>query len=256
MAAVLFIAVPHPAPAQPAPAVYVVGEELTYNVRFSFIDLGQIRITTLRKASGDGYEGHITRASISSYKTIPFLSAEAVFESVVDTASFSRAFLGKSREGDDWSFSRYTFDYRRGVGLLEVGSRDSIITKRDSIALSEKVQDGLSLFFFARRHLLSNAVYTVPTVIREKKARTTIDFRTEREPVEIDAVDYPVDTRHFVGDADFVGFYGLTGSFEGWFSNDAARIPIMAKMQVFVGNVTIELMEWKRAGWTPPRGED
>jgi hypothetical protein len=25
---------------------------------------------------------------------------------------------------------------------------------------------------------------------------------------------------------------------------------------VFIGNVTIELMEYKRTGWTPPRGKD
>jgi hypothetical protein len=28
----------------------------------------------------------------------------------------------------------------------------------------------------------------------------------------------------------------------------------MAKMKVIIGSVTIELMEAKRAGWKPPRG--
>jgi hypothetical protein len=47
----------------------------------------------------------------------------------------------------------------------------------------------------------------------------------------------------------------LTGDFEGWFSNDEARVPILAKMKVILGSITIELMRWKRAGWTPPRAE-
>lgn len=256
MAAVLFFAVALPALAQPMPTSYQVGEELTYNVRFSFIDLGQITISTVREVSAGGYRGYFTSARIASYKSIPFVSANAVFESVVDSGSFSRTFLGKSREGDDWAFSRYTFLYDRGIGVLELGAHDSVITKRDTIALTSKVQDGLSLFFYARERLFDGKPSTVPTIIREKKAQTTIDFRTERESVEIDIVDYPVDTQHFLGSADFVGFYGLTGSFEGWFSNDAARVPIMAKMQVFIGNVTIELMEYKRAGWVPPRGKD
>jgi hypothetical protein len=255
MAAVLFIAVPLPAAAQTMPAMYQPGEELTYNVRFSFIDLGQIKITTVREVSGGGYRGVLTTANIASYKSIPFVSAQAVFESVVDSGSFSRSFLGRSREGDDWSFSRYTFLYDRGIGLLEIGTNDTVVARRDTLALTTKVQDGLSLFYFAREHLFAGTPLTVPTIIREKKAQTTIDFRTERESVEIDAVEYPIDTQHFVGNADFVGFYGLTGSFEGWFSNDAARVPIMAKMQVFIGNVTIELIKWKRSGWTPPQAK-
>ncbi len=256
MAAVLFVAVPRMAAAQPVPTVYQVGEELTYNVRFSFIDLGQIKIKTVRQVTGDGYHGYFTSANIASYKSIPFVSAEAIFESTVDSGSFSRAFLGRSREGDDWSFARYTFQYDRGVGLLELGPRDTLITRRDSIALTGKVQDGLSVFFWAREYLFSGKVLTAPCIISEKKTRATVDFRTEQESVEIDAVDYPVDTQHFIGSGDFVGFYGLTGAFEGWFSNDAARVPIQAKMQVFIGNVTIELMEYKRTGWTPPRGKD
>jgi hypothetical protein len=255
MAAVLFIAVPPAAGEQTGQGVYVVGEELTYNVRFSFIDLGQIKIRTLRQVSAAGFQGYVTRADIASYKSIPFVSAQAVFESVVDTGSFSRTFLGKSREGDDWAFSRYTFHYDRGVGILEIGSNDTVITKRDTLQLSSRVQDGLSLFFYAREHLFAGVPKSVPTIIREKMARTTIDFRTERESVEIDLVEYPVDTQHFIGEADFVGFYGLTGAFEGWFSNDSARVPIKASMQVLIGNVTIELMEYRRPGWAPPRGK-
>ena len=50
------------------------------------------------------------------------------------------------------------------------------------------------------------------------------------------------------GNAEFVGIFGLTGEFSGWFWNDDARIPIVAKMQVIIGSVTIELMSWKRPG--------
>jgi hypothetical protein len=30
----------------------------------------------------------------------------------------------------------------------------------------------------------------------------------------------------------------------------------MAKMKVIIGSVTIELMQWKRPGWNPPRAKD
>jgi hypothetical protein len=70
---------------------------------------------------------------------------------------------------------------------------------------------------------------------------------------EVDAIKYPVDVVHFEGEAGFVGIFGLTGGFEGWFSNDAAQVPILARMKVILGSVKIELIKWKRAGWTPPR---
>jgi len=48
------------------------------------------------------------------------------------------------------------------------------------------------------------------------------------------------------------GNYGLSGKFEGWFSDDDAHIPIKAKMNVYVGSVVIELVKWKRGSWNPP----
>jgi hypothetical protein len=118
-----------------------------------------------------------------------------------------------------------------------------------------KENDGLSLFFFARDKLLSGQQFNVPTLIKEQKANSFLDFRNERTSVEVDAIDYPVDVVHFDGHLDFVGIFGLTGGFEGWFSNDEARVPIMAKMKVLIGSVTVELMKWNRQGWTPPRGQ-
>jgi hypothetical protein len=66
-------------------------------------------------------------------------------------------------------------------------------------------------------------------------------------------VNYPIMTTHFDGTANWTGVYGLTGSFEGWFSDDAARVPIKAKMKVYIGSVTLELQSWKRGNWQPPK---
>ncbi len=96
----------------------------------------------------------------------------------------------------------------------------------------------------------------IPAIVKEEKVNTFIDFTNKRETVEVDAIEYPVDVVEFEGKAEFVGIFGLTGDFEGWFSNDEARVPIVAKMKVIIGSVTLELMEWKRPGWIPPRGVD
>jgi len=234
--------------------VLVEGEELTYNVRYGFIDLGQVKIKTVKRVRSNGVDAYQAIAYIDSYKKIPFVDLHAVFESHIDSSVFSHYFFGKSKDGENWDFGRYRYDYMKKFVFLEAGSRDTIVQKRDTLKLDGSTQDGLSLFFFARDQLYSNRKQGIPAIVKEKKVNTTIDFFGKRKSVEYDLVDYPVDVIGFEGQMEFTGIFGLTGDFEGWFSNDEARVPILAKMKVILGSVTIELMSWNRPGWKPPKG--
>jgi hypothetical protein len=242
-------------PAEPS-AVFAEGEDLIYNVRYGFLDLGQVRIKTVKKVDYNGSPAYHTIAYIDSYKKIPFVNLHAVFESIIDTGFFSHYFLGKSRDGEYWSFGRYYYNYGAKQAFLEFGGRDTIVEHRDTLVLDGRTQDGLSLFFYARKHLLSGKRHRIPAIVKEKKVFTHIDFSGKRKSVEQDFIDYPVDAVGFEGTMEFTGIFGLTGDFEGWFSNDAARVPIVAKMKVILGSVTIELMQWTRSGWVPPRAKE
>ncbi len=237
------------------PMAFVEGEELVYNVRYTFINLGQVRIKTVGRVSADGHQAVFTKAFIDSYKGVPFVDLHAVFESTIDSAFFSRHFMGKVKQDAVWDFSRYHFEYDRNRVIMEMGQQDTVVSKRDTTDVNVPYQDGLSLFFYARYQLFSGKRFAVPTLIKENKSITHIDFGSKSSSVEIDAVEYPIDVVPFDGKMDFVGIFGLTGGFEGWFSNDDARVPILAKMKVLIGSVTIELMEWKRPGWSPPKAK-
>jgi hypothetical protein len=82
---------------------------------------------------------------------------------------------------------------------------------------------------------------------------TVINFAGTIGKQTIDAVDYPIRTVYLNADANWTGIYGLSGRAEGWFSDDDARIPIVAKMNVYVGAVRLELVKWKRGSWQPPK---
>ena len=71
--------------------------------------------------------------------------------------------------------------------------------------------------------------------------------------IEINASSYPIKSLYFNGTANWTGIYGLTGKFEGWFSDDEARIPVKAKMKLYVGNANIELVKWSRGNCTATR---
>ncbi len=239
----------------PASHVLVEGEELVYNVRYAIVDLGQVKIRVLSKTQTPDYLAYHSVANINSYRGVPFVELAATYESDMDSVVYSYAFVGKNKEGKVWDFARYKFEYDNKRVLVEKGRKDTIVERRDTMSIDRHMQDGLSLFFYARDQLFSGKRMNIPCFVAEQKVNTYIDFsRHERKSVDLDAVDYPVDVIGFDGSAEFVGIYGLTGDFEGWFSNDEARIPIIAKMKVILGSVTLELVSWKRPGWTPPRG--
>ncbi len=232
------------------------GEELVYNVRYAFIDLGQVRIRTGKNVKSDGSVTVQTKGFIDSYDGVPFADLHATYESWIDTAIFTRRFVGKAKDSDEWRFSRYVFDYEQVRVLMESGKKDTIVSQRDTMTITPPMQDGLSLLFSARKHVHSRRAMNIPAIIERKNVNTYINFTGKRTSVEIDAVEYPIDVIEFEGIAEFVGIFGLTGDFEGWFSNDNARVPIMANMKVIIGSITLELMEWKRAGWAPPRAKE
>lgn len=259
LVAVGFLFFPAPAAqavAQSAPpdSVFQVGEELSYNVSYGSFDIGRVRITTLDRVTSGGRVAHKAIAYIDSYKGIPFVDLHSVYSSQIDQGAYSTLFNARMKEDEGWREWTYRFDYpRRSVFIDEGFWKQNTIVRRDTLRLDTLSQDGLSLFFLARKYLYSHQKMIVPTYVREKRGKTAIDFDGELSKEEIDAVGYPIDVIHFEGEAKFVGVFGLTGGFEGWFSNDAARVPVLAKMKVIIGNIRIELISWKRAGWTPPR---
>ncbi|MBI3193079.1 MAG: DUF3108 domain-containing protein [Ignavibacteriae bacterium] len=237
--------------------LFQVGEELTYNVSYAFIDIGQVRIKIVDKFQENGYTLYSAIAYIDSYKGVPFVDLHTIYESKISPPLCSDWFRARTKDENKWWHITYEMDYdKRSMDIKQGEFGTEAISKQQTLVLDTFFQDGLSLFFFARSRVRYKHTVTIPTIIQEQKVNTFLNFMNERTSEEIDAVDYPIDVVHFDGRADFVGIFGMTGEFEGWFSNDEARVPILAKMKVLIGNVRIELMKWKRAGWNPPRGED
>ncbi len=235
-------------------SLFQVGEELTYNVSYAFLDIGQVRIKVLDKIKEHGLVAYKALARMDSYKGIPFVNLHTTYESIISESLYTTWFRGRTKVDSAWRAVEYKFDYSTHRVYIEHGNEgNENITKRDTLEIQSFFQDGLSMFYHARSNVRTSQTMTVPVVVSEKKGNTKLHFSNQRSQEKIDAVSYPIDVVHFDGKADFVGVFGLTGEFEGWFSNDIARVPILAKMKVILGNIRIELMKWKRDGWVPPK---
>ncbi|MFY7999604.1 MAG: DUF3108 domain-containing protein [Candidatus Kapaibacteriota bacterium] len=243
------------APLRSFAQMFQPGEVLEYEVSYLGILLGTIKMTVERADTLRGNNVVKAKADIDTAPGIPFVEFHSVFETWMDaSAQHSHQFLSSSKTKNGWEYTRYDFLPLAGKIHVEEGIKTTKQKEYD-ILTTKRWNDGLSLFFFAREFVKSGRYVSVPTAINSDTSRTLINFRDiQRENLTLNNVKYPVKTLYFKGEAKWKGIYGLEKDFEGWFSDDDARIPIRAKMKVIIGKVDIQLVRWKRANWSPPQG--
>lgn len=237
---------------------FQVDEELEYEVSYSFFSIGTISFKILDQGERDGRPIFKARAIIESNPSLNWLKEVHIrFYGEIDDSIFSHYWISEDSSISGIDYHSLTFLYGDNTLVFQKGKISSTGERKliqvDTIFISGPGQDGLSLFFFARQNARQKKQVNVPTFIENRESNAFINFQDKIEDVEIDAVDYPVETVFFDGKADFVGVVGMTGGFRGWFSNDNARIPIVARLNVWLGSIKVELKSWKRSGWQPPR---
>lgn len=233
--------------------MYQPDEELEYKVSYLGINLGTIKFVNEGYQTVNGKKVCKSKAYINSNPGIPFVSLHVIFESWYDmSVTHSHKFAGHNQDGNEWLYEELLFDYNYKRILINKWKQKKLYYT-DTIWTSKKWNDGLSLFYLARNYVHSKKKMTVGCHVNDTMY-TTINFFDKKENVEIDAVNYPIKTSYLNGSFNGIGIYGLSGKYEGWFSDDQAAIPIKAYMKLYVGNAKIELVKWKRKDWYPPKG--
>jgi hypothetical protein len=237
----------------------MVGEELEYRVSYSFFDIGIVKTRVTDRWEKNGrviYRAEILMDSSPGLRWLVDLHIR--FQGTMDDEPYSYTWVSEDSTSSGVEFRTMDFDYGRSKMYYAWGRRpphgSNSVSGRDTVPVRDRALDGMSLYYFARENVRQPRSWRLPTFVDNKEATTEIHFRDKREEIDIDAVDYPVRTVWFDGSAKFVGVFGLTGGFEGWFSDDEARIPIVGRLKVILGSVKVELISWKRGSWTPPRG--
>jgi hypothetical protein len=236
-------------------AVFVIGEELVYNVSYSFLDLGEVKLQIADTATKMGKKIFVAKAYIDSYSGVPFVNLHQVFYSEMTPEPYSVYFtVHNTANPNEIYYTRYDFQYPKNRMRYEFGVKQKpLMVQKGEESVTAFQQDGLSLFYYARTNVRTAAKVKIPIFINEKSFMTDFNFMGTIGEQKIDAITYPVETIGFDGNANFIGIFGLTGYFQGFFSNDAAAVPIVAKMKVLVGSIHIELIKWNRPGWVPPK---
>lgn len=232
-----------------------VGEDISYVVKYAFLNLGEIRFKITGKEIINGITVFKTVACIDSYEGLPFVTIHQVYESFIDSSYFPLSFLGTMLD-DDTTYTEYNFVGDSVIQVVKGNLSTNQVSVDSSVYVNERFQDGLSILYFARMNTGKDTTLYVPCLVNENQEIATLNFYSENEEMEIDAVDYEIDCVKLDGSTDFVSVYGFTGDFEGWFSSDIYSIPIVASMHILIGNVTLELINWNLNDWNPPEYKD
>ena len=231
-----------------------VGEEIVYLVKYLFFELGEVRLKITDSFINNGDTIYKSIAYMHSYEGVPFVNLHQIYESHFNQNQIPRLFMGTVFGEIDTSFTKYTFNSKNKSVHVYRGKSDLSDTWVDSTAyLGSDHQDGLSIFYYARMRIGQNRSYNIPCFVNEKSENTIINYSDKNYPIKIKSIDYEVDCVKLDGKTDFVSIFGLTGAFEGWFSNDSYAVPILAKMKVIIGNITLELIDWNKNEWMPPK---
>ena len=232
--------------------ILIVGEDLTYVVKYAFFRLGEVRFKVVEKTNIRDITVYKTIAYIDSYPDLPFVSIHQIYESYIDSTLFPLLFIARIFGEKDTTYVKYSFIDDSKIEIQKGNYETSTVWLDSTKYTNKRLQDGLSILFFARMNFGRDRTVHVPCFVNEKEEITKINFFTGKEPVSIDAVEYDIDCLRLDGETKFASVYGLTGYFEGWFSNDALYVPILAKMNVIIGSVTLELIKWNKELWNPP----
>lgn len=236
--------------------VFYAGENLVYSVSFFGIDLGRITMSILYDSTdSDGKKIIVAKSDLMSNNDIPYVKLDGDFYTFMNgKMTQSEKFLSFRNGTNDTLYQESFYDYENDIMKFVEYRSDKKFNEMD-LEIGTKYSDGTSLYYLARNFAGLGRRIKVPTMIDTNKGLTILNLGKEVKEVEIDAVDYPISTVYMDGEALWEGIYGLKGIFKGWFSNDEAAIPIIAEMNVYVGNVKIELIEWERGDWQPPKFE-
>ena len=228
----------------------LIGEELTYIVKYAFFNLGEVKLNVVEKTNIGNTTIYKTIAFIDSYPDLPFVSLHQVYESYIDSSLYPLKFLAKIFS--DSVYVEYNF-----IGDTKIEIKKGKLDKSkfwfdSTVTINKKMLDGLSILYFTRMNFGKEQELKVPCFVNEKQETAILNYYNDSESVSIESIDYEVDCLYLDGYTDFVSIYGLTGNFEGWFSNDKYFVPIKAKLNVIIGNITLELIKWNEELWNPP----
>lgn len=220
-------------------------EIFTYEVKYSFFRLGQVRIEVVGDTLYGGRRAWWLRSIITSNSSIPFVGTEENhYNSLVaegDSMPYTLLYWRDNVDEEEYGDSRYEFDY--DSGRVFVHEKDE---EPDTLELEGPASSGQLILLYSRLFAGSPSSYELPVYLEKEKGYIRAGNSRSTELREYEAFDQPVPSYYSEGHADVNGPFGFNGNFKAWFLADELRVPLEAHVRVWLGNVKVRLIDYKK----------
>ncbi len=220
-------------------------EVFTYEVKFGFFRLGEVQTQILRDTTYQGQQIWWLQTKITSNSSIPFMGKEEnhynTFMVETDSLPYTVLYWRDNVDEEEFNDERYQFDYSaQKVYYSEDGE------PVDTLELTEPASSGQLIFYYSRLFAGSDKNYRLPVYLEREKGYINATNSPDIEMREYEAFEEPVKTYFSEGDADIDGPFGFRGEFKAWFIADDLRVPAEAHARVWLGNVKVRLIDYKK----------
>lgn len=220
-------------------------EVFTYKVKFGFFKLGEVKTTILKDTTYQGQKIWWLRTVITSNSSLPFVGKEEnhynTYMVETDSTPYTELYWRDNVDENEFEAEVYDYDYEnKSVYIWKDGS------PVDTLSLSEPSSSGQLVFYYSRLFAGTGKNYRLPVYLEREKGYINAMNSTETEKREYDAFDDLVETYFSEGDADIDGPFGFRGKFKAWYVADDLRVPAEAHAKVWLGNVKVQLVDYKK----------
>lgn len=219
-------------------------EVFTYEVRYSIFKLGEVKVEMMGDTLYNGQNAQYLRTIITSSPGIPFVGREENHYNTIftqtDSLPHTLVYWTDNVDDEEYDDTRYIYDYDAG----KVYMREQ--ETRDTLAIEEPASSGQLIFHLGRLFAGTENDFTIPIYLNLERGFISVDNTVKKEMRTYKAFDEPVETYYGEGESTIDGPFGFRGNFKAWYLADDLRVPLEAHVKVWLGNVRIKMIDYKK----------
>ena len=227
--------------------LFSVKETFRYEVKYGFFKLGWVEVSLLPDTMYNGKLHKHLFTKIESNPKIPFVGTEvdhfhSFFYENEDGLPVTSYYWKDNIDENEFKEIEYVFDRENGVVTYK--EEDNT---RDTLSLKEPATAGHIIFYFSRLFAGGDMDNSMPVYVTKEEGAIHFKNPTKLEKRKYAAFDEPVQSFLTTGQTENIaGPFGFSGEFRAWFRNDELRVPLEARVKVFLGNAIVKLIEYRR----------
>jgi len=137
-----------------SPTVFEKGEVLNYKVKWSFLQVGTLKLINEGLMNYEGKDLFLIRIFIDSSPKIPFVTIHDEYYVYVDEQSRPYYFVALEKKDDFVLKTEYKYDYEQNFIFLKIQKLMDdgalVVVEEQKVAFEVVYRDVLSLLFYAR----------------------------------------------------------------------------------------------------------